>query len=93
MQHLSRDQRAQRILDNGGVHIAKLHLGLWDVDSESRERVYHVGIIRPECQCEDFQKGNRCKHILAAEKASAIYHRPKPQPKRTLEEYIAWATA
>ncbi len=93
MEHLSRDQKAQRILDNGGVRPVNPTMGKWDVGSETRDRVYHIFLSRNECQCEDRRRGNICAHLLAAGKAQAIHDQPKPKVKLTLEQYIAWVTA
>lgn len=94
-QHLTRQDRAQRILDNGGVHPLHPSQGIWLVDSESEATSYRVDLNAHTCECIDSQKGNRCKHQLAAEKAAAILARPAPQPKPklTLDQFIAQVTA
>ncbi len=92
--YLSRAQKAERILDNGGVHPVNALCGRWDVDSESREIVYAVNLHRNECGCEDHARGNRCKHIIAAEKAAEIYARkPVVETPKSLDGFLAWATS
>lgn len=76
-QYATRAQRAQRILDAGMIAPENPARGEWSVKSETDENLtYHVNTLTNDCPCIDHSKGNCCKHLIAAQKAAALYQRP-----------------
>lgn len=75
----TRDDRADRILRNGGVLYQEGKE--FEVKSESREDVvYPVDLEIPRCQCKDWSKGHFCKHLRAATKwlrGADLYNRAR----------------
>jgi hypothetical protein len=62
----TREDRADRILRNGGVLYQEGKK--FEVRSESRDMVYPVDLEIPGCQCQDWSRGHFCKHLRAAAK-------------------------
>jgi uncharacterized Zn finger protein len=79
--HLTRAEKAARILESGLVHQAHPDSLEFYVESESNpDTVYTVDLQAHVCTCPDFARRQAtCKHQMAAQLALDILNRP-PAP-------------
>lgn len=66
--NITRDERAAQILNDNGVTVRSLLDRTFDVASQSGAEPYRVNLKKQSCECKDYQHGNVCKHIRAAQK-------------------------
>lgn len=91
----TRQQRAERILENNGVHVRNLAARTFDVDSErDPDCLYRVNLKKNSCTCKDAQDitdiygnivraGHVCKHLIAATTFERRINESKNRPTPT----------